>query len=92
MGFPVSQLFSIELDRYMLPVISPLGIEDRWKRTGISGKALIVSNFVNQQRFSGIIVYVFITFSDGFFDRFHTAPAYNEIIPIFIVRRVNRLC
>ena len=55
MGFPVSQLFSIELDRYMLPVISPLGIEDRWKRTGISGKALIVSNFVNQQRFSGII-------------------------------------
>lgn len=51
MGFPVSQLFSIEPDRYMLPGISPLGIEDRWKRTGIFGKALIVSNFVNEQRF-----------------------------------------
>ena len=92
MGFPVSRLFSIEPDRYLLPEISPPGIEDRWKRTGISGKALIVSNFVNEHRFSGIMVYVFITFSDGFFDRFHTAPAYNEIIPIFIVRRVNRLC
>jgi hypothetical protein len=74
MGFPVSRLFSIEPDRYLLPEISPPGIEDRWKRTGISGKALIVSNFVNEHRFSGIIVYVFITFSDGFFDRFHTAP------------------
>lgn len=89
MGFPVSQLFSVAPDRYLLPGILPPGIEDRWKRTGISGKALIVSNFVNEHRFSGIIVYVFITFLDGFFDRFHTAPAYNEIIPIFIVRSVN---